>query len=113
MARRNSNQENEQENTEMNNNELPENEKENTNTETENVSEENVETTETNNDTTFKVGDRVKVDKLLSSDILGRRIHNGLKNYVYTIKVVRPDGIAHIECMTYEFDVHTHNLTKM
>ena len=125
-------QQNEQLNIELNSNETIENENDITNNETENVSEETVETTKTSDEATeelkekveplveayddtneIKVGDKVKVDKLLSSDIVGRRIHNGLKNYNYTVKVVRPDGVVHIECMTYEFDVHKNNLTKM
>lgn len=53
----------------------------------------------------FEVGAKVKVHKDVGTDIIGRRIHNGIKNYTYTIKVVRPDGYITIECMAYQFTV--------
>lgn len=51
------------------------------------------------------IGSRVKVKPDLSNDVIGRRIHAGLKNYVYTVKAVRPDDYVTIECMTYNFTV--------
>ena len=58
-------------------------------------------------------GDRVKIDPTLSNDMLGRRIHNGVKNYVYTVLNVRPDGFCSVECLTHVFCVHKKHLTKI
>ena len=62
---------------------------------------------------TLKVGDRVKVNKEIDSDILGRRIHNGIKNYLYTVKNVREDGYVTIECLTYIFTLPVKDLVLM
>lgn len=56
------------------------------------------------------VGSRVKVKKDVGNDMLGKRIHNGIKNYVYTVKVVRPDGYCTIECMAYQFTLSKEQL---
>ena len=58
-------------------------------------------------------GDRVKIDPKLSNDMLGRRIHNGVKNYTYTVLNVRSDGFCSIECLTHVFCVHKDHLTKI
>ena len=58
-------------------------------------------------------GDRVKIDKHVSTDTIGRRIHAGVKNYVYTVRSVRPDGIACVECLTHVFNVKIANLIKI
>lgn len=61
----------------------------------------------------INIGSRVKINPELSNDIVGRRIHSGLKNYVYTVKAVRPDGYATVECMTYVFTVAKSDLIPM
>lgn len=53
----------------------------------------------------INIGSRVKVKPELSNDILGRRVHAGLKNYVYTVINIRPDGYLIIKCLTYQFTV--------
>jgi hypothetical protein len=58
----------------------------------------------------LKVGDRVKIKKNVGNDIVGRRIHNGIKNYLYTVKHVRSDGYVTIECLTYTFTLHNKDL---
>ena len=58
-------------------------------------------------------GDRVKINPKLSNDMLGRRIHNGVKNYVYKVLIVRSDGFCSIECLTHVFCVHKNNLIKV
>lgn len=63
--------------------------------------------------TDFKSGDRVKVKGSTNTDTMGRRIHNGLKNYTYTIKNIRPDGVACIECLTHIFYVKLADLDKI
>lgn len=63
--------------------------------------------------TNFKNGDRVKVKKDINTDTMGRRIHNGLKNYTYTIRTIRPDGVACIACLTHIFNVKLTDLEKI
>lgn len=53
----------------------------------------------------FKPGDRVKLHKDLKFDLLGRRIHDGLRNYQYRVLSVRVDGMLIIECLTHCFTV--------
>ena len=78
----------------------------NENNELNNLSNEPVEdNVEEPVDTDFKSGDKVKVNGNTNTDTMGRRIHNGLKNYVYTVRSVRPDGIACVECLTHVFNV--------
>lgn len=60
----------------------------------------------------IKVGDRVKINNI-GMDTVGRRIHLGVKNYVYTVKNIRPDGIACIECLTHIFNVKVSDLIKL
>ena len=64
-------------------------------------------------ETDFKSGDRVKVKRDVNTDTMGRRIHNGLKNYLYTIRSIRTDGIACIECLTHVFHVKLTDLEKI
>lgn len=59
----------------------------------------------------LQIGSRVKINPNVSNDIVGRRIHNGIKNYAYTVKVVREDGYCTIECLTYVFTLHKNDLT--
>ena len=87
------------------------------------VSNENDEMNNLSNDTEknnieehvdeIKPGDRVKISKNVSTDTIGRRIHAGVKNYVYTVRSVRPDGIACVECLTHVFNVKIANLIKI
>lgn len=58
----------------------------------------------------LKAGDRVKIKPDVGNDIVGRRIHNGIKNYLYTVKNVRDDGYVNIECLTYIFTLHKKDL---
>lgn len=57
------------------------------------------------------VGDKVKINPDVSNDMLGRRIHNGVKNYQYTIKNVRPDGYCTLECLTHVFTLNKNEFT--
>lgn len=57
------------------------------------------------------VGSRVKINKEIGHDMLGRRIHNGIKNYVYTVKAVRPDNYCTIECLAYQFTLAKSDLS--
>lgn len=58
----------------------------------------------------FTSGDKVKVKKGVNTDTMGRRIHAGLQNYTYTIRSIRPDGIACIECLTHVFNMKLSDL---
>lgn len=58
----------------------------------------------------IRVGDRVKIKPEVGNDIVGRRIHNGIKNYLYTVKAVRNDGYITIECLTYVFTLSNKDL---
>lgn len=58
-------------------------------------------------------GDKVKIDPKLSNDMLGRRIHNGVKNYTYTVLNVRNDGFCSVECLTHVFCVNKKHLIKV
>lgn len=51
------------------------------------------------------VGSKVKLKEHVGHDMLGKRIHNGIKNYVYTVKLIRPDNYCLIECMAYQFTI--------
>lgn len=86
----------------------------NENNEMNNLSNETVEeNVEEPVNTDFNVGDKVKVSGSTNTDTMGRRIHNGLKNYTYTIRSVRADGIACIECLTHVFHVKLVDLIKV
>lgn len=91
----------------------------NTNIPEENVSEVNSESTESNiepaeipviEEPTIQKGSRVKIKPGIANDIMGRRIHNGIKNYVYTVLAVRTDGYCTIECLTYVFTLPSKDL---
>lgn len=86
----------------------------NENNELNNLSNEPVENNvEEPVETDFNVGDRVKINDNTNTDTMGRRIHNGLKNYTYTVRSVRPDGIACVECLTHVFNVKLVDLIKI
>lgn len=53
----------------------------------------------------LRVGDHVKLNKDVKFDLLGRRIHPGLRNYKYRILSIRVDGMLIIECLTHCFTV--------
>lgn len=59
---------------------------------------------------TISIGSRVKINPSVSNDCVGRRIHNGVKNYTYTVKSVRTDGFCTVECLTYVFTVNKKDL---
>lgn len=55
-------------------------------------------------------GSKVKIKTGIGNDMIGRRIHNGIKNYVYTVLAVRSDDYCTIECLTYTFTLHKNDL---
>lgn len=59
---------------------------------------------------TLKPGDKVKIKEGIGNDTLGRRIHPGVQKYVYTIRSIRPDGVACVECLTHVFNVNLQDL---
>ncbi len=59
---------------------------------------------------TLKPGDKVKIKEGVGNDTLGRRIHPGVQKYVYTIRSIRPDGVACVECLTHVFNVDLQDL---
>ena len=59
------------------------------------------------------LGDIVKINPNVSNDMLGRRIHNGIKNYNYVVKLIRPDGYLVLECLAYSFIVNEKEVTKL
>lgn len=59
---------------------------------------------------TLKPGDKVKIKENVGNDTLGRRIHPGVQKYVYTIRSIRPDGVACVECLTHVFNVDLQDL---
>ena len=61
----------------------------------------------------IKVGDKVKIKPNVETDTLGRRIHNGIRNYTYNVLAVRPDGFISIECLTYAFLVRKDQVNKI
>lgn len=61
----------------------------------------------------FKPGDRVKLHNDIKFDLLGRRIHNGIRNYHYRVLSVRIDGMLVIECLTHCFTVKPTDVDKL
>lgn len=61
----------------------------------------------------FKPGDRVKLKSNIKFDLLGRRIHNGLRGYQYKILSIRIDGMLVIECLTHCFTVKPTDVDKI
>lgn len=61
----------------------------------------------------FKQGDVVKINSNVENDIMGRRIHNGLKNYTYRILSVRVDGMLIVECLTHCFTLRPEDVYKI
>lgn len=63
--------------------------------------------------TEIKPGDTVKIKKDVKFDLLGRRIHEGLRGYNYRVLSVRIDGMLVIECLTHCFTVQPTDVSKI
>lgn len=61
----------------------------------------------------FEPGEIVKLKPDVKFDLLGRRIHAGLKGYNYRILSVRVDGMLVIECLTHCFTVQPTDVDKI
>lgn len=86
----------------------------NENNDMNNLSNEPVENTvEEPGNTPIKAGDKVKIKRGTNTDTMGRRIHAGLQNYTYSVRSVRPDGIACVECLTHVFNVKLVDLVRI
>ena len=59
------------------------------------------------------VGDFVKIKPDVFNDMLGKHIHNGIKNYNYKVKLVRVDGYLVIECLAYSFVLKPEEVIKI
>ena len=59
------------------------------------------------------IGDFVKIKPDVSNDMLGKHIHNGIKNYNYKVKLVRVDGYLVIECLAYSFVLKPEEVIKI
>lgn len=64
-------------------------------------------------DIKIKPGDTVKLNDDVKFDALGRRIHNGLRNYVYRVLSVRVDDMLVIECLTHCFTIAPNDVHKI
>lgn len=61
----------------------------------------------------FEPGEIVRLKPDVKFDLLGRRIHAGLKGYNYRILSVRVDGMLVIECLTHCFTVQPADVDKI
>lgn len=61
----------------------------------------------------FKPGDYVKLNEDVKFDVVGRRIHAGIRNYNYRVLSVRIDGMIIIECLTHCFTVKPTDVYKI
>ena len=61
----------------------------------------------------IKPGDYVKINEDVKFDIVGRRIHAGIRNYNYRVLSVRIDGVVIIECLTHCFTVKPTDVYKI
>lgn len=61
----------------------------------------------------LKIGDRVRIKEGIGNDMLGRRIHNGIRNYLYKITNIRNDGYCTITCLTHTFTLKLSQLEKI
>lgn len=68
---------------------------------------------EEENSPEIKPGDRVKLHQDVKFDLLGRRIHAGIRNYNYRVLSVRIDGMLVIECLTHCFTVKPSDVDKI
>jgi len=68
---------------------------------------------EKESNTEIKPGDHVKLHNDVKFDLLGRRIHAGIRNYNYRVLSVRIDGMLIIECLTLCFTVKPSDVDKV
>lgn len=61
----------------------------------------------------IKPGDYVKINDDVKFDVVGRRIHAGIRNYNYRVLSVRIDGMLIIECLTHCFTVKPTDVYKI
>ena len=61
----------------------------------------------------IKPGDYVKLNDDVRFDVVGRRIHAGIRNYNYRVLSVRIDGMLIIECLTHCFTVKPTDVYKI
>ena len=61
----------------------------------------------------FESGDRVKIKPGIGFDIMGHRIHNGIRNYVYTVRLQRDDNMVIIECLTIILTMKPEDIEKV
>lgn len=61
----------------------------------------------------IKPGDHVKLHNDIKFDLLGRRIHAGIRNYNYRVLSIRVDGMLVIECLTHCFTVQPTDVDKV
>ena len=61
----------------------------------------------------IKPGDYVKLNDDVRFDVVGRRIHTGIRNYNYRVLSVRIDGMLIIECLTHCFTVKPTDVYKI
>lgn len=68
---------------------------------------------EEESNTEIKPGDYVKLNEDVKFDVVGRRIHAGIRNYNYRVLSVRIDGMIIIECLTHCFTVKPNDVYKI
>ena len=68
---------------------------------------------EEESNTEIKPGDYVKLNDDVKFDVVGRRIHAGIRNYNYRVLSVRIDGMIIIECLTHCFTVKPTDVYKI
>ena len=68
---------------------------------------------EEESNTEIKPGDYVKINDDVKFDVVGRRIHAGIRNYNYRVLSVRIDGMLIIECLTHCFTVKPTDVYKI
>ena len=61
----------------------------------------------------IKPGDHIKLHNDVKFDLLGRRIHAGIRNYNYRVLSIRIDGMLVIECLTHCFTVKPTDVDKV
>ena len=61
----------------------------------------------------IKPGDYVKLNDDVKFDVVGRRIHAGIRNYNYRVLSVRIDDMLIIECLTHCFTVKPTDVHKI
>ena len=63
--------------------------------------------------TNFQINNLVKIKPDVKFDIMGKRIHAGLKGYTYRILSIRIDGMLIIECLTHTFTLKPEDVIKV